>query len=465
MATWLDTLQRASFRDVPFHVDGIEHQAGDNVVLREYPFQDLPTVFRMGDGGEEIKFSAYVIGDDYMVQRDRLRQVLTGAGELRHPTAGTMRVYVNGKYTIKENPTDQGGMARFDLAFVRAEVRRYPAGVVNTQQTAANKAEVAKAASVDAFAASFGLANKPGWAAAGAVARLKDLVGAAWTTISAVTSGLGGFTNEMIANYQALRDGLNDLVRTPRLLAQALADLFALPSDLSAAAARDFAASFETLFDATKRVSQKDFEVSVMPAVGAGLVMYGTANVASSSSSRSSSTDTGTDTGTGTGTGTGSSVSSLGMDTPARKQLALLNAASDQLVEALAFAAWVQAVAACDMTSYDDSVSLRVKANDQATRLLVRSSAQVASDALPASSWHDAMTACLSATLADVRDRSRGLSRLTTYTPDGWMPVWLVSYRLFGTAAYADEILEMNPHITHPLLVPPGKALRVMRHD
>ena len=55
---WFDQLTTASFRGVAFQVDTIDVTAGDNTVVREYPFQDLPTVFRMGEGVEEIKFSA-----------------------------------------------------------------------------------------------------------------------------------------------------------------------------------------------------------------------------------------------------------------------------------------------------------------------------------------------------------------------------------------------------------------------
>jgi len=438
MSTWLDQLLPAKFRDVVFQVDSIEHQAGYNVVLREYPFQDLPTVFRMGEGAEEIKFSAYVIGDDYMDQRALLRDALDapGVGELVHPTAGTMKVFVVGKYTIKENPTAEGGMARFDLTFVRGEVRRYPRGVVNTQAKAVEKSLAAQIASMDAFFAAYDLSNKPGWAADRSVARVTDSVSAVWGVMARTTSGLGDFTNAAIGNYQALRDGLSNLVRQPRQLAEGIGRMFALPTDLSSAAARDFAASFEGLFDMGSKVARRDFETSVMPAVGAGLVMYGTGN-----------------------------STGLGLDTPARKQLGALNDASDQLVESMALAAWVQAIAAADMTSYDDALALRATVNNQATRLMLRSSTQAASDALPASSWHDAMMAMLSACLADIRDRSRDLARLTTYTPNGWEPVWLVSYKLFGTVTYADEILDMNPHITHPLLVPPGRPLRVMRHD
>lgn len=434
--SWLDELQMASFRGVEFQVDGIDVSAGDHVVLREYPFQDLPTVFRMGEAAEEIKFSAYVIGEDYTEQRDKLRSVLTGEGVLVHPTAGSIRVFVAGKFTIKENPTAEGGMARFDLTFVRAEVRRYPAGKVSTPASAVAAADTAKEASKDAFVSSFDLTGKPGWAADRAVARITESVSGVWGQIKSVTAGVSDFTNTIIGNYQALRDGLNDLVRTPRLLADALATLFALPSDLSAAAARDFMAAFEGLFDMSSKVDKTDFSVSIMPAVGAGLVMYGAGN-----------------------------ADVLGLATPARAQLSALNTASDQLIETLAVAGWVQAVAVVELSSYDDALALRAKVNDQCTRLLLRASSAVASDALPASAWHDATLGLMTAGLRDIQERSRDMARLASFTPQAWMPVWAVSYRLFGTAAYADEILAMNPHITHPLLVPPGKALRIMRHD
>lgn len=434
--SWLDQLQMASFRGVEFQVDGIDVSAGDNVVLREYPFQDLPTVFRMGEAAEEIKFSAYVIGEDYIEQREALRLVLSGEGVLVHPTAGSIRVFVAGKFTIKENPTAEGGMARFDLTFVRAQTRRYPAGTVSTPAAAAVAAQAADTSSADEFVSSFDLSDKPGWAVDRAVARVNESVAGVWGQIKSVTAGVSDFSNTMIGNYQALRDGLNDLVRTPRLLAAALTQLFALPGDLSAAAARDFKAAFEGLFDMSSKVDQTDFTVSVMPAVGAGLVMYGAGN-----------------------------ATVLDLATPARAQLQALNTASDQLIESLAVSGWVQAVAAMDLTSYDEALALRATLAAQCTRLLLRASNAPASEGLPDSAWHDAMLALLTAGLRDIQARSRNMARMESFTPGAWMPVWAVSYRIFGTAAYADEILALNPHITHPLLVPPGKALRIMRHD
>lgn len=433
---WLDQLRMGSYRGVPFHVDSLDWTMGDNVVLREYPFQDLPTVFSMGRAAEHIKFSAYVIGSDYHLQRDALIEALTGTGLLMHPTAGTMRVFVNGKFTIKENPTAEGGMARFELSFVVAETRRYPQGVVNTQSDAAAKAAAAKAAAKDAFAAQWMLKEKPGWVADRAVNRIKDAVAATWSKLARVTQGLGDFTSEVIGNYQALTSGLNDLVRTPRLLADQIATLFELPTDLSQAAARDFQAAFSWVFDLDKRLRKTDFEVSVMPAVGAGLVMYGTGN-----------------------------ADAIGTESATRVLLASLTAASDQLVESLATAAYVQATAVVELANYDEAMAMRRTVSEQVTRLMLEASAAPASSVMPVSSWHDGMLGLQTAALRDLQVRSRDLVRLTSYTPQSWQPVWYISYQLFGTVAYADEILLMNPHIRNPLLVPPGRALRIVRHD
>ena len=181
---WAGQLQAASWKDVPFHVDTSDITAGDNVVLREYPFQDLPTVFRMGEGAEEIKFSAYVIGKDYQAQRDALRQALTGEGVLIHPTSGAVRCWVNGKYTVREAPTTEGGMARFDLTFVRAEPRRYPRAVTNTADSLLSAAlEMAKSA-MDLFAAVWSLRGQQGWVVQRLLDRFGGGLGEVWRFLS-----------------------------------------------------------------------------------------------------------------------------------------------------------------------------------------------------------------------------------------------------------------------------------------
>ncbi len=434
--SWLDQLQPASFRGVPFQVDSLEHSAGDNVVLREYPFQDLPTVFTMGEGAEEIKFSAYVIGDDYDEQREALRDVLSGDGVLIHPTAGSIRVFVAGKYTIKEAPTAEGGMARFDLTFVRAEPRRYPAGVANTGEDASDAGDDAETAATDDFTSSWDLDGQPSWVGDRAVDRVRSSIESVWAQVAGAAANLGDYTSALIGGYQALTANLDSLVSNPALLAAGVAGLFALPTDLDDAAARGFQAAFAAVFDLSTILSDTDFEVSVMPPIGEGLVMYGTGK-----------------------------ADVLGLAAASRAQLDALTSTSDRLFETLATAAWVKATTAVDLSNYDDAMTMRQAVHAQATRLLTEASQAAPALVLPASSWHDAMLGLHTAALRDLQSRSRDLVRLTTFTPQGWMPVWYVSYLLFGTTDYADEILAMNPAIQHPLLVPPGQALRIVRHD
>lgn len=443
---WLDQLKPASFRNVPFQVDTIEVTFGDNIVLREYPFQDLPTVFRMGDGIEEIKFSAYVIGGDYIARREALRAVLTGAGVLVHPTAGAIRVYVNGRPVIKENPRDEGGMARFDLSFVRAEARRYPVGVPNTQSQAVDAAKAASMAAQDQFKVDWNLLKVPGWAANGAIKNLTASLDGVWGQVKSVQAGLGDYSNGLISGFQTMRSNLNDLVRAPQQLASEIANIFSLPSDLEAASSRAFQNAFGWAFDLSAKVPRNDFESFVIPASAssghaggsgdAGLVIYGSGNAAA-----------------------------LQTDSAARQQLVRLTAASDQLFETLATSSYVQVVAATELTAYDDALALRTAINTQCTRLLLEGSSLTPQGGLTATSWHSTVADMHATALGDLQARSRDLVRLTTYTPTGWEPVWYISYKLFGTAAYADEIMAMNPHIRHPLLVKPGKALRIVRHD
>lgn len=443
---WLEQLQPAEFRNVPFHVDTIEVTFGDNTVLREYPFQDLPTVFRMGEGVEEIKFSAYVIGDDYIEQREALRKVLTGEGVLIHPTAGAIRVYVHGKPTIKESPTAEGGMARFDLTFVRAEARRYPVGVANTESQATEAALDASQAAQDQFKLDWSLLSVPGWAANGAIKNLTASLDGVWGQLKTVQTGLGDYSNGVIGGFQQMRANLGDLVRVPQQLASEIANLFNLPSDLSAATAAAFRDAFSWGFDLDKKLVRNDFESFVIPEPAssghaggsgdAGLVIYGTGDPVA-----------------------------LATDSTARQQLVRLTAASDQLFESLATASYVRALAATELSGYDEALTLRRAVHEQCTRLLTEASGLSPTKGLSATAWHNAMARLHTAALADLHARSRDLVRLTSYTPTGWEPVWFISYKLFGTVAYADEIMAMNPHIRHPLLVRPGRALRIMRHD
>jgi hypothetical protein len=308
--------------------------------------------------------------------------------------------------------------------------------VANTQAQATVQADAAKAAAADAFAAQWAVAGAPGFVADAAVTRLSDALAGSMAKISAAAAGQAEFAATVNGNYRALVNGLDSLVRAPRQLADQVVQLYTLPDDLSDAAARDFQAAFQWAFDLGSQLPRKPFEVRVMPPVGAGLVMYGTGKALAGATS-----------------------------SPGQLAIKALSDTGDRFIETLATAAYVQATAVVDLASYDEAQAVRQALHAQLLRLMEDASAAPAPPVAPASNVHDALLVLDGQALADLQERSRDLVRLTTYTPQAWQPVWYISYRLFGTAGYADEIMAMNPHIRHPLLVPPGRPLRIVRHD
>lgn len=433
--SWLDQLQQASFRGVPFQVDSVDTMAGDNVVLREYPFQDLPQVFRMGEGAELIKLSAYVIGPDYLEQRDTLRQVLSGEGVLVHPTSGAVRVFVADRYRMAEAPTREGGVVRFDLTFARAEPRTYPGSYPSTQAQADDTADQAQDAAQDQFQAEFDLSDSPTWVQANVVDRITDLVGGVWEQVSQVTNTVNGVSAAVLDNYESLRDGMGDLVKSPAALAGSVRGLFELPQALSSALRNDFQKAFESVFGLGAKLGNKGFE-QVIPATDTTPLMYGMSN-----------------------------AEDLGLDTDARKRLDQLNDSVDRMVDAMALAAWLKCIAADDLSGYQDVHRQRALLFARGQDLLKRGSTAAVPRKLPTMDWHQSIQAMLSAGLRDLQVRGRDQLRLTSYTPQVTMSIWQVSYLAYGTARWADEIQLMNPHIVHPMLVPAGKPLRLVSHD
>ncbi len=138
MASWRDKLRPASFRGVPFEVEGDKVPVGRRVVTHEYPGKNVPYVEDMGRVTREYKITAFVIGADYMDKRDKLLTAVEteGEGELVHPWLGTLKV----KAGVGEmsHSWAEGGMARFDLSFTESGELVNPTTKVNTGKVASS---------------------------------------------------------------------------------------------------------------------------------------------------------------------------------------------------------------------------------------------------------------------------------------------------------------------------------------
>ena len=144
--SWRDRLLPASYRGIPFYVEAHDSVvAGRRTVVHEYPGRDAPYVEDLGRAVSEWNITAYVLGRDYDVARDRLIAACgaAGEGELRHPYLGIQRAHC--KACSVSERTGEGGVARFALAFVVSRPARYPAAVAAGVDTAAARTAASEA--------------------------------------------------------------------------------------------------------------------------------------------------------------------------------------------------------------------------------------------------------------------------------------------------------------------------------
>lgn len=137
--TWFDDFRRvdfkgkkligASFRGVPFFVEVVERSGGRRIVVHEFPLRDAPFVEDLGRKAIGFRVEGYVVGDDYLDQRDALLEALEkeGVGELVLPSysankngtsRGPIRATVSSVSTRESR--DAGGFATIAIEFAEA---------------------------------------------------------------------------------------------------------------------------------------------------------------------------------------------------------------------------------------------------------------------------------------------------------------------------------------------------------
>ena len=149
--SWKDRFLRGSFRGVPFRVEDNEGRTGRRLAIHEYPGKDDPWPEDLGRRTREYEVKAYVIGPDYDRERDALIEACEAAGPatLVHPWLGTFQASCQD--CKHSESTARGGMATFELVFVRAAANRYPAAELDTAAAVA----AATSSAEEALAAQF----------------------------------------------------------------------------------------------------------------------------------------------------------------------------------------------------------------------------------------------------------------------------------------------------------------------
>lgn len=390
-----------SFRGVPFHTVDAEIRVGRRNQVNEYPQRDLPYVDDLGRKARRYAVELYVIGDNYLAERDALIEALEakGSGELIHPRYGALKVSVEGDASVKESP-DRGGMARITVTFVEDTSNTFPKAVENTVSQVETTANAADEATEAAFADEFSVEGVSVLATQ-AIAGLTSSVAGVLEMARQATSVAGLAT--IVRQVGALTGNLAALIRTPVVLVQSLRSIYAqLVQELERPASA-FAELRYVFFGNTRS-----------PAVA----------LSGSSRARSLTNDT--------------------ARADLQRRLSLTNQAR------------VLAVAITDTDA--------VATSDQATALRDALVAQIDTELEvndPPAAVARALTAMRAAVVRDVAARSEFLQSRSTFTPLAVLPAVVLAHRIYQDAARADELVARNG-VAHPAFMP-ARPLEVLR--
>jgi prophage DNA circulation protein len=216
------TVIGASFRGVAFLVESAELAGGRRTVKHEYPLRDEPFVEDMGRQARAFTVEGYVLGDDYVSERDSLIDALEteGPGELRHPYFGTRRVIAT-SFRVRESSAD-GRMARVSIEFQETPAQAVnPAASSGTAEALTASADAAEEAAGASFEAAYDAADAP----LVALTSLESVVEAAQESLDAALSPLVTTAQELAVLKQELEILTAEtvtLVRTPASVFAAL---------------------------------------------------------------------------------------------------------------------------------------------------------------------------------------------------------------------------------------------------
>ncbi|ABE45636.1 DNA circularization protein [Polaromonas sp. JS666] len=411
--SWLDELQLASFRGVPFFVDSAELGFGRRSVVHEYPLRDIPFVEDLGLKARSFTLEAYVLGADYMDARDALMDALAepGPGRLVHPYQGEKTVSIVGDLKLRES-TAEGGMARFTITCVESGELTFPSSDADTAALVELSADDA-IAEIDAdFAETFSIDGFPEYVASAAA----ELLGGALDALEAVAGSLPTLADAKATFAGALGDARTDLLalmQAPDSLASTLSgqigslvDLVALPGD-SVAMLRglfDFGDDAQLVPTTTpSRQQQADNQNAVI-----ALVQRTAAVEAARSASRIEF---------------GGAFQS-GITVSGRQQY----------------------------VGSGDAVALRDELAEQLDALAEVSSSDTV---------YDKLITVRAAMIRDITLRGADLARTVTVTPEATQPALVLAYGLYEDAGREAEIVTRNK-VRHPGFVPGGQALEVL---
>lgn len=462
---WRERSGPGSFRGVPFVVRSDEQTGGRKTVRHEYPLKDTPFIEDLGRKARGIRVTAYVIGGDYLTKRDALLAALedAGAGPLVLPYQDERLVMV-ADYSVSQSD-DEAGMATFSIEFEETEPKAFTPtvgtaarprlGATADAGLLANKSSLSRRYSLVLPQPSTSpvlqgvsrVKPMPGWSLASASALVRDGSTALHRALAPVMA-----TTQQLASLKRQTDALvtdaSSLVRDPLLLAtrftSLLTDLIRWPATpvLGVKAllnAFKFLASTPrpVATTATRAREQKNYD-AVRGFIRTGVLIQATRVAGDAADPDAAAAFVVRST-----TGGGLLVDDVDDDVAAA-------ADSQQRGQPPRLA---DGTRTGGYETYDEAIATREQLTDAIDELL-----EDADDELYA-----ALVQLRADVIAAVPGERTRLPRLVTFTPTITIPSLVLTYRLYGDVALAEDVVDRN-RVAHPGFVRGGRELQVLSH-
>lgn len=438
--SFIDELQPASFRGVPFGVITADGRFGRRMAEHEYPFRDKPWLEDLGRATRKISFVGFLISDslvygggDVIDQRERMIAACetNGPGTLIHPTLGELLVSCpqDGLTVIERG--NEWRYFELGFSFIESGAREFPSADSATEDDADEAADESDLQTAMDYILAVQIAIARGEAV------LKQLL--------RVTNGFIG---------SVLR------------LANDATGLFTMVVDLPGEFGRYFPGG-------TGGFGGRSLPIAGLPLTVGGLIAQGAAarSAVVAATATLLAAVNGSDTAAqasaaqalvaallaatpdpGVALRLLEALAAFFPDDPTTdsvigQAMAAVQAAFGALARRAALAALVRAAASYQPTSRDDAAAVR----DQITALL-DAEILVAGDAGDDNSYM-ALRALRTACVVDLNSRGAALPAMKVFAFNGNLPALVLAQTLYQDATRGDElVIEANP--PHPAFMP-----------
>lgn len=219
--SWREQMQPPSFRSVPFKVKKSDGQIGRHKVLHEYPFRDEAHADDLSLKARTFTLDCFVIGDDYMAERDALEAAFEkpGPGELIHPWRGRMMVDVMDCRPIES--IDQLGYQGWTVTFTQTGKNPSPNIRPDTVSIVNSAADDALIAAEEDFAETFSIDSLPEFVEADALTQITIILDTTLETARAMLPDMD-ILPAFIGNASNILSKATQLMRLPTNLSSEL---------------------------------------------------------------------------------------------------------------------------------------------------------------------------------------------------------------------------------------------------